>query len=88
MTTIGNPARAQVERMKRKLQHGKQTDTNRLRGQKFRETGRRTGFLRVEDRRGFPSLRTAKGFEIVLDALPVSGRVVLRLNEPKPKKAD
>jgi hypothetical protein len=29
--------------------------------------------------------RGGKGFDIVLDALPVSGRVVLRLNTPRPK---
>lgn len=26
-----------------------------------------------------------KGFNVQLDAVPVSGRVVLRVNEPKPK---
>lgn len=31
--------------------------------------------------------RDGKGFDIVLEAVPVSGRVVLRLNEPKPKKS-
>jgi hypothetical protein len=30
--------------------------------------------------------RDGKGFNIVLDALPISGRVVLRLNTPKPIK--
>ncbi len=29
--------------------------------------------------------KDGKGFNITLDALPVSGRVVLRVNEPKPK---
>jgi hypothetical protein len=28
-----------------------------------------------------------KGFDVVLDALPVDGRVVLRLNEPKSAKS-
>lgn len=32
--------------------------------------------------------RDGKGFDVQLDALPVSGRVVLRFNEPQPKKAD
>jgi hypothetical protein len=32
--------------------------------------------------------RDGKGMDIVLDAVPVNGRVVLRLNEPKSKKAD
>jgi hypothetical protein len=27
-----------------------------------------------------------KGFNVTLDAVPVSGRVVLRVNEPKPSK--
>jgi len=27
-----------------------------------------------------------KGFDVTLDAVPVSGRVVLRVNEPKPKE--
>jgi hypothetical protein len=29
-----------------------------------------------------------KGFNIALEALPVNGRLVLRLNKPKPKKAE
>jgi hypothetical protein len=29
--------------------------------------------------------KDGKGFDVVLDAVPVSGRIVLRLNEPKPK---
>ena len=27
------------------------------------------------------------GYDLVLDAIPVSGRIVLRLNKPKPKAA-
>ena len=30
--------------------------------------------------------KDGKGLEVVLDALPVSGRVVLRISQPKPKK--
>ena len=30
--------------------------------------------------------KDGQGFNIVLDALPLSGRVVLRLNKPKPNK--
>jgi len=30
--------------------------------------------------------KDGKGFDIVLDALPVSGRVVLRLNTPRQKE--
>ena len=29
--------------------------------------------------------KDGKGFNVTLDAVPVSGRVVLRLNEPKPQ---
>lgn len=29
--------------------------------------------------------KDGKGFDLNLEALPVSGRVVIRLNEPKPK---
>lgn len=29
--------------------------------------------------------KDGKGFDVVLDALPVNGRVVVRLNEPKRK---
>jgi hypothetical protein len=32
--------------------------------------------------------RDGKGIDVVLDAVPVNGRVVLRLNEPKSKKTD
>ena len=32
--------------------------------------------------------KDGKGFDIVLDAVPVSGRVTLRVSEPKPIKAD
>ena len=31
--------------------------------------------------------KDGKGFDVTLDAVPVGGRVVLRLNEPKPAKA-
>lgn len=31
------------------------------------------------------SATDGKGFNVQLDAVPVSGRVVLRVNEPKPK---
>ncbi|MDQ2947756.1 MAG: hypothetical protein M3Y27_17780 [Acidobacteriota bacterium] len=30
--------------------------------------------------------RDGNGFDVVLDAIPVNGRVVLRLNVPKPAK--
>jgi hypothetical protein len=30
--------------------------------------------------------KDGKGFDVVLDAVPVSGRIVLRLNTPKPAK--
>jgi hypothetical protein len=30
--------------------------------------------------------KDGKGFDLVLDALPVNGRVVVQLNMPKPKK--
>jgi hypothetical protein len=30
--------------------------------------------------------KDGKGLDVILDALPVSGRVVLRLNQPKPAK--
>lgn len=29
--------------------------------------------------------KDGKGFDLQLDALPVSGRIALRVNEPKPK---
>ena len=29
--------------------------------------------------------KDGKGLDVVLDALPVSGRIVLRLSQPKPK---
>lgn len=32
--------------------------------------------------------KDGKGFDVVLDALPVTGRVVVRLNEPKRKGGD
>lgn len=31
--------------------------------------------------------KDGKGFDVKLDATPVNGQVVLRLNEPKPAKA-
>lgn len=31
--------------------------------------------------------RDGKGFDAVLEAVPVNGRIVFRLNTPKPKKA-
>lgn len=30
--------------------------------------------------------KDGKGFDVSLEAVPVNGRVVLRLNEPKPRK--
>ena len=32
--------------------------------------------------------KDGKGYDIVLEALPVTGRIVLRVNEPKPKTED
>ena len=32
--------------------------------------------------------RDGKGIDVLLDAVPVNGRVTLRLNEPKSKKSD
>jgi hypothetical protein len=32
--------------------------------------------------------KDGKGFDLILDALPINGRIVIRLNEPKPKSED
>jgi hypothetical protein len=38
----------------------------------------------AENRSAFPH-KDGKGLDVVLEAVPVTGRIVLRLNTPKPK---
>ncbi len=67
----------------RSLESGRAGDSTSL--QVFGEAGRREGdssWTKIGV--GFVH-EDGKGFDVVLEALPVSGRVVLRLNQPKPK---